>query len=163
VRQFIDVPFNSTKKGKEEIMSLMRRADLPVLGGSLLSDFFDDDRFLNSRWLNGRGIPAVNVKETDKKYELEFSAAGYDKNDFKISIDNGLLTVSAEKAEEKERKEGNYTRKEFECGSFSRSFALPTDTKETDISARYEGGVLKLDITKTNGSTDKPRKTIAVK
>jgi HSP20 family protein len=44
-------------------MSLVKRSDWPMIGGSLLSDFFDDDRFLNSPWLRGQNIPVLNVKE----------------------------------------------------------------------------------------------------
>ena len=143
-------------------MSLIKRSDWPTLGGSMLSDFFDDDGFFKSPWLGGRGMPAVNVKETDKNYEVELAAPGYDKKDFKISIDNGMLTVSAERQEEKEKKEDNYTRREFGCSSFSRSFNLPTNTNDEDIKASYEGGILKLNIAKKPETNGKARKAITV-
>jgi HSP20 family protein len=144
-------------------MSLIKRSDWPSLGGSLLSDLFDDEGFMNSRWLTGRNVPAVNVRETDKNYEVELAAPGYAKKDFNISIDNGVLTVSAERREEKEKKEDNYTRKEFGFSSFSRSFNLPVNTKEEDIDARYEDGVLKLMIPKKEEPNGRTKKAITIK
>jgi HSP20 family protein len=152
--------FQTNNKGGD--MSLIKRSNFPTLGGSILTDFFDDDRFLNSPWLGGRNMPAVNIKETDKDYEVELAAPGYDKKDFNISIDNGLLTISAERKEEKEKKEDNYTRREFGCSSFSRSFSLPTNTNEEDINARYEEGVLKLAIAKKTESDGKAKKAISI-
>ncbi len=144
-------------------MTLIRRSEWPsTLGGSLLSDFFDDDRFFNSPWLTARSMPAVNIRESDRSYELELAAPGYNKTDFNIEIDNGLLTVSAERKEEKEQKEDNYTRREFGYSSFSRSFNLPTNTNEEDINARYEEGILKLSIAKKGEEQGRSRKAITV-
>jgi HSP20 family protein len=144
-------------------MSLIKRSDWPsTLGGSLLSDFFDDDRFFNTPWLTGRSMPAVNVKENEKSFEIELAAPGYSKKDFNISIESGLLTVSAERREEKEKKEDNYTRKEFGFASFSRSFNLPQNTNEEDVNARYEDGILKLTIAKKDTPGAKPKKAITV-
>jgi len=145
-------------------MSLIKRSDWPsTLGGSLLSDFFDDDRFFNSRWLSGHNMPAVNVKETDKTYEVELAVPGYDKKDFNISVDNGLLTVSAEKREEKEQKQDNYTRREFGFTSFSRAFNLPVNTNDEDVQAKYEDGILRLTISKKEEPQGKLKKAIQVR
>lgn len=146
-------------------MSLIKRSDWPsTLGGSLLSDFFDDDeRFFSTRWLGGRNMPAVNIKETEKNYEVELAAPGYDKKDFNIAVDSGLLTVSAEKREEKEQKEDHYTRREFGFTSFSRSFNLPVNTNEEDVQAKYEDGILKLSISKKEGTQGKAKKAIQIK
>jgi HSP20 family protein len=144
-------------------MQLTRRSDFPTLTNTFLSDFFDDEKYLNSRWLNGRGMPAANIKETEKNYEVELAAPGYDKGDFNVSIEDGLLTISGERKNESESKEENYTRKEFECSTFSRSFALPANTNEEDINAKYEGGVLRLTIAKKGGTNGKARKAITIK
>ncbi|HMG93473.1 MAG TPA: Hsp20/alpha crystallin family protein [Chryseolinea sp.] len=143
-------------------MSLVKRSDWPH-GSSILADLFDNDRFFNSPWLSGRNTPAVNIKENKKNYEVELAAPGYDKKDFNISIDHGLLTVSAERREEKENKEDNYTRREFGFSSFSRSFNLPTNTNEENIDAKYTDGVLKLTIEKIGEPNGKPRKQISIK
>jgi len=143
-------------------MSLIKRSDWPILSGSMPSDFFDD-RFFNPSWSGGRAMPAVNIKENDKNYEVELAAPGYDKKDFSISLDHGLLTVSAEKREEKEQKEDNYTRREFGYSSFSRSFNLPTNTNEEHIDAKYIDGVLRLTIDKQENANGKSRKEISIK
>lgn len=145
-------------------MSLIKRSDWPsTLGGSLLSDFFDDERFFDSRWLSGRSMPAVNIKETDKTYEVELAVPGYDKKDFNISVDNGMLTVSAEKSEEKQQKQDNYTRREFGFTSFSRAFNLPVNTNDEDVQAKYEDGILKLTISKKEEPQGKLKKAIQVR
>lgn len=143
-------------------MALIRNSNWPTFRGSLLSDFFDDDRF-SSPWLKSSSVPAVNVKENDKAFEVEVAAPGFDKKDFNISVDNGLLTVSAERSEEKEKKDDNYTRREFGYESFSRAFNLPANTNEEDISAKYEEGILRLSIAKKNQPESKLRKAIEIK
>jgi HSP20 family protein len=145
-------------------MSLIKRSEWPLLGsGSWLSNFIDNDRFFDSDWLKKMNMPAVNVHETDKSYELELAAPGLSKKDFKITAEEGILTVSSEKKEEKEQKEKDYTRKEFEYSSFSRSFALPQNIDEEDIKAIYEDGILKLTIAKHVASQPKLKKAIEVK
>ena len=143
-------------------MSLVKRTDWPH-GNSLLADLFDNDRFFASPWLSGRNMPAVNIKENERNYEVELAVPGYDKKDFEISIDNGVLTVSGEKSEETEKKEDNYTRREFGFSSFSRSFNLPTNINEENIDAKYADGVLKLTIAKRQESNGKSRKQISIK
>jgi len=143
-------------------MSLVKRTDWPH-GNSLLADLFDNDRFFASPWLSGRNMPAVNIKENERNYEVELAVPGYDKKDFEISVDNGVLTVSGEKSEETEKKEDNYTRREFGFSSFSRSFNLPTNINEENIDAKYADGVLKLTIAKRQESNGKSRKQISIK
>jgi HSP20 family protein len=154
----------SKLKQKGGNMSLIKRSEWPLLGsGSWLSNFIDNDRFFDSDWLKKMNMPAVNVHETDKSYELELAAPGLSKKDFKITAEEGILTVSSEKKEEKEQKEKDYTRKEFEYSSFSRSFTLPQNINEEDIKATYEDGILKLTIAKHLASQPKPKKAIEVK
>lgn len=143
-------------------MALIRNSDWPTLRGSMLSDFFDDDVFPKSS-MGRRNMPSVNIKETEKTYELEMAAPGYNKKDFNISVENGMLTVMAEKQQEQERKEDRYTRREFGYESFSRSFNLPANTSEEDIHARYEDGILKLSISKKDPGTGNNKKAITVK
>ena len=145
-------------------MSLMKRSEWPLLAnGPWLSDFFDNDRFFDSDWLKQQSVPAVNVKETEKNFEIEVAAPGLSKKDFNITVDNGVLTISSEKKEEKEQKEKDYTRKEFSYSSFSRSFTLPENVNEDDVKANYEDGLLKLNIAKKVIATPKAKKAIEVK
>lgn len=108
-------------------------------------------------------VPAVNVRETDKAFEVEVAAPGLTKKDFKITAENGLLTISSERNEEREEKEKDYTRKEFSYSAFSRSFSLPENINEDDIKARYEDGILKLDISKKMINEPKTKRAIEVK
>jgi len=118
----------------------------------LLNEFFGDDWFRGVQ--TGTRVPAVNIHETNTSYELELAAPGLKKSDFKISVDGDVLTISAEKKEEKEEKHRKVTRREFNFTSFSRSFTLPDSVDADKIKASYEDGVLKLEL---------PKKEIAVK
>jgi HSP20 family protein len=140
------------------------KSDWPSLvKGSWLSDFFDNDRFFDSDWMKFRSVPAVNVKETDKAFEIEVAAPGLTKKDFNINVENRVLTISSEKKEEKEEKDKGYTRKEFSYASFSRSFTLPENVNENDVNARYEDGLLKLTLVKLALPKEKAKKAIEVK
>lgn len=145
-------------------MTLIKRSDWPSLvNGSWLSDFFDNDRFFDSEGLRRQSMPSVNVKESDKGFEIEVAAPGLNKKDFSINVDNGVLTISSEKKEEKEEKEKDFTRREFSYSSFSRSFTLPENVNEDDIKAAYEDGILKLNVAKKNVTVSKTKKAIEVK
>lgn len=144
-------------------MTLMKRSDWPsLMNGSWLSDFFDNDRFFDSDWMKRVSVPAVNVKESEKGFEIELAAPGLSKEDFNISVDNRVLTISSEKKEEKEEKNKEYTRKEFSYSSFSRSFALPENVIEDGIKAAYDKGLLTVSLVKKAIQQEKVRKAIAV-
>lgn len=123
----------------------------------LLTDFFDPDDLGFDRLLNKKWFPAVNVSEEDSKYEIELAAPGMRKHDFKLHVENGILTISSECKEEKEEKKKNYTRQEYKYQSFSRSFNLPENAMEDSIKAHYEDGVLKLEISKKAIIKSKPK------
>lgn len=93
--------------------------------------------------------PAVNVEETGEAYVIDVAAPGIDKKDFKVNLDNNVLTISSENnSNNKEEKDG-YVRKEFNYSSFSRSFTLPEDSEANRIEASHHNGVLKIHIPKT--------------
>ncbi len=92
--------------------------------------------------------PAINVMEREKEYKLELAAPGLQKSDFKIHIENHLLRISVEKKQEQSEEKENYTRKEFNYRSFSRSFELPQNVNAEQISASYENGVLNITLPK---------------
>jgi HSP20 family protein len=113
--------------------------------------------------LRVQSVPAVNIRETDKDFEISLAAPGLSRKDFDVSVDdNRVLTISSEKKEEKETKEKNYTRQEFSYSSFSRSFALPENVKEDDVNAKYEDGVLKVTLMKKAIPAQKAKKAIEV-
>lgn len=129
-------------------MSLIKRNNSLWGFSPMLSDFFGADDLTFDRLWKKDWVPAVNISEDDKKFEIEFAAPGMRKEDFKVNIENGVLRVSAERKEEKEEKKKNYTRQEYSYNSFSRSFTLPENAKEEDIKANYQDGVLRLNVAK---------------
>ncbi len=122
------------------------------------SNFFGDDDFFNDRfWMKAtQKEPAMNIKETEKEYQIELAAPGLTKEDFEIFIDNGYLNIYAEKSSEAEDKKENYTRKEFNYSSFKRSLLLPENVKEEEIKATYDNGVLKFNLKKIDMVLDTP-------
>ena len=114
---------------------------------SLMDDFFTDD--FSPSFATTSFFPQANIEETDKAFKLELAIPGQTKEDINVEVDNGLLTMSAEKEESKEEKEKNYTRKEYNYSSFKRSFTLPENVVTDNIEASYENGILTLIAPKT--------------
>lgn len=96
---------------------------------------------------NSKYSTPVNIKETEKDYVLEVVAPGFQKEDFKINLDNNTLTVSVEKAEEENQNE-KIIRKEYRYQSFSRSFTVDDKINSDGIAAKYLNGVLTLNLPK---------------
>ena len=95
------------------------------------------------------GSVNVNVKETDNLHQIQVSAPGYKKENFKIDINDSTLTISNKFSEEKSSEKEKYSHKEFRRSSFSRSFYLPENLKTDEITAKYEDGILYIDIPKS--------------
>jgi HSP20 family protein len=111
----------------------------------VFEDLFGDAYFKNDFAAH---VPSVNVSKEKEELHLELSAPGFSKEDIKVEVENGLLTISGSHKVEEENKEKTYYRKEFSYGSFKRSFNLPDEYNAENISARYENGVLKLVVPK---------------
>lgn len=129
-----------------------------------MDNFFADD-FFDNQWLEKKlkhTLPAVNIKETKNEFNIEFASPGFTKKDFKIDLDEDVLTVSAEKEQEKNIENEDYTRKEFSYNSFSRSFTLPKSVNSEKIDAKYNDGILKLSIPKKEKTKILPKKEIKV-
>ncbi|MDX5438546.1 MAG: Hsp20/alpha crystallin family protein [Pontibacter sp.] len=134
-------------------------------------DFFSDiDRFFNNdfflmpmqmRRQMESSMPAVNIRDKEKEYLIEVAAPGMKKEDFNIDMEEGMLTISSQKEEEKSEDKDDFKRREYNYSSFSRSFSLPDNVKPDDIKARYEDGVLKLTVPKRE-QQDKPKKKIKI-
>jgi HSP20 family protein len=138
---------------------------------SFVTDFFDADPFFRPSFLNFSGgaqsgwfpnIPSANIIENGKDYKIELAAPGLTKKDFKIEVDNDVLTISSEKKDEKEEKGDEFRRKEFSYQSFTRSFQLPENSVTDKIDAKYEDGILKLVLPKKTQSPPKQKKEIKV-
>lgn len=140
-------------------MTLMKRSSFPSLfNEGWLTDFFDNDRFFDSDLMKRvQAVPAVNVIEKDKEFEIELAAPGLTKKDFNITVENGILTIACEKEFEKEDKEKNFTRKEYSYTNFTRSFTLPENVKTDKLDAKYENGILKMILPKEVEVKVKPK------
>jgi HSP20 family protein len=114
-----------------------------------LGRFFDDNAWGFNGIQTGRQVP-VNIRETDKSYELEVIAPGLKKQDFQISLANDLLTISFQKKEDNasETKNNRWLHKEYDNQAFNRSFTLNNTVDGTRASARYEEGVLFVSLPK---------------
>lgn len=130
----------------------------PIQKKASFPTFFDDfftDRLLRhnlfpvTKDFTGFRTPAINVKESTTAYELAIAAPGMQKEDFRVDIENNLLTISTEKREEQLEEGAKYSRKEFGYFYFKRSFSLPKDRINTEnIEAQYNNGILKLNLPK---------------
>lgn len=135
-------------------MTLIKRNPNVPAFANFFDDFFAKDAF---NWNDknfadfGNTLPSVNVKETDQNFDIELAVPGMKKEDFKISLDRNILTISSEQKSETEEKNqnGKYTRREFNYNAFSRSFTLPSQVVDAEnIAASYTDGILKIVIPK---------------
>lgn len=129
-----------------------------------LNNFFDE--FFNElpafgKTVNNLFSPAVNIVETPEAYHLELNAPGRNKEDFQISVDKGLLTISYEKKEEAKNENVKVVRREFSFQSFKRSFTVDEKINAEAIEAKYENGLLKLLLPK-KAEQQQPVKTITI-
>ena len=97
-----------------------------------------------------------------KEISLELAAPGMKKNDFKVGVEDDVLTISAEREETKEENEEMYNRREFTYASFQRKFTLPETIDANKVTAKYEDGVLLLSLPKKPEAQPKPAKTIKI-
>jgi HSP20 family protein len=132
-----------------------------------LSNFFDDfftrDLFSwPSSSSTGTSIPKVNIYETEGEFHVEMAAPGMSKDDFKVELDNNMLTISSQKESEINDDKKNYQRREYIYQSFVRTFNLPDSAEAEKINAKYLDGVLNLVIPKKEEAKRKPLKTIKI-
>ncbi len=130
---------------------------------NLIDEFFGRD-LMDSIFSERTGIstPAVNVVENPDDFQIEVAAPGLEKKDFKIDLDNNVLTISSEKELKHEEQEGKYMRREFSYASFNRSFSLPEAVDSGKIKASHKDGILRITIPKKEEARRKPPKQIAI-
>ncbi len=125
---------------------------------NLFDDFFNDD-FPTFPVLSGRdplygkhakNLMKTDVRETENSYELDIDLPGFKKDEINVELKDGYLSISASKGLDKEQKdnEGKYIRQERYVGSCSRSFYVGDNMDAKDVSAKFEDGILKLDVPK---------------
>lgn len=122
---------------------------------ALINDFFEGE-FLPRHSHNRAGsLPATNIREDEKSFYVELAAPGMKKDDFKIELNENLLSIRTENKESREERKDRYTKREFNYTSFVRSFRLPEDVNIESIAASYVDGILSLEIPKV----ETPEKT----
>ena len=126
----------------------------------MFQNFFDSD--FNDFFSRRFSDPAANIIENSESFQLNLAAPGMKKDDFKINLENNILTISSEVEEEKLEEGKNYTRKEFSYGSFTRSFTLPKIIDLEKIRADYENGILKVLLPKKEESKLEIKKEIKI-
>ncbi len=118
---------------------------------NLVDDFFGEVPALFNESFNksvSNVFVPVNVKESEANYQFDVVAPGFDKNDFKVSVDGNLLTVSAERKTEEKKENEKQVRNEYRYRSFKRLFTLDEKTDAAGIDAKYINGVLTLNLPK---------------
>ena len=139
-------------------MALTRRGEFTNPYPSLWNKLFDDEFFNMNFSPSGTTLPSVNIRETIADFVVEVAAPGMRKEDFRVELDNNIMTISSERRETEgdKDKEGNYTRREFSYQSLQRSFTLPNTVHGDNISVQYKEGVLNIFIPKGEDAKQKP-------
>ncbi|HIT13378.1 MAG TPA: Hsp20/alpha crystallin family protein [Candidatus Scatomonas merdigallinarum] len=142
-----------------------------IFGEDLFDDMmdfpFEDEFFGRKNPLYGKrakNLMKTDVKETENGYELDIDLPGFKKEEVQASLENGYLTISASKGLDKDEKDkkGRYIRRERYSGAMSRSFYVGEGVEQKDIHAKFENGILKLTVPKTNAQKVEESKHIAI-
>ena len=129
-------PFREMEEMQSRVASLFgRRLPLKKDGG--------EEELTLTEW-----IPAVDIAEDDKEYTIKVELPGVNKEDVRVSVEGGVLSISGERKTEKEEKNKKYHRIERTYGSFARSFTLPEGTASDRVGAEFKDGVLKVHLPK---------------
>lgn len=130
------------------------QGDFPVVFQEMIDKFWTEEP---QKW-----NPSANISEREKDFKIDIAAPGIKKEDFKVEIENNLLTIQGERKEEVNEEKNKVTRKEFHYGSFKRNFALPETVDSEKINATYNHGILTLTIAKKESSLKEAKKAITV-
>jgi len=126
----------------------------------VFQNFFDNEfvDIFNRRFSD----PAANILDNADSFQLELAAPGMKKSDFKIHLENNVLTISSDVQDEKTEDGKNYTRKEFHYGAFTRSFTLPKTIDLEKITADYDNGILNVQLPKKDEARLDVKKEIQI-
>ncbi|EGK02175.1 Hsp20/alpha crystallin family protein [Dysgonomonas gadei] len=133
--------------------------------GSFFPTFFSN--YFNDEVLNSLGsayLPATNISENEKAFNIELSVPGFDKDDIKIEIEKDVLKISAQNEVKNEEKDENekVLRREFKKSSFTRSFTIPEDIDTDNISAVQKDGILQITLPKQDKAIEEKVKKIEI-
>ena len=141
-----------------------------IFGENLFDDWmdqFDKAFWNNSNPLYGKhakNMMKTDVREHDTGYELDIDLPGFKKDEIQVQLEDGYLTVCAEKGLDKDEKDkkGRYIRQERYAGAMQRSFYVGDAVTEEDIKAKYENGILSISVPKKDAKAADEKKTIAI-
>jgi HSP20 family protein len=142
---------------KAMLPTIAKRSYRPFYMGSI----FDDD-FFPVMPNNTSSMPAVNIKEDEKRFMLDLAVPGIDKKELKIDINEDVLTISSETKNESEENKDGYKRKEFSYSSFCRSFQIPENVSKDKIEANYKDGVLSVTLPKNEEEKHKISRQVKI-
>src|SRR5271165_636560 len=135
-------PFREIEEMQSRLASLIGRR-VPTPGGR-------EEAFGLTEWM-----PPVDIAEDDKEYTIKAELPGVSKEEVKVTVEGGVLSISGERKAEKEEKDKKYHRIERSYGSFVRSFTLPEGTSTDKIGAEFKDGILKLHLPKDEKAKSK--------
>ena len=138
-----------------------------VFGSDIFDDFMDFSFPDVNRELYGKhakNVMKTDVRELDNGYEIIVDLPGFKKDEIEVQLDNGYLNISAAKGLDKDEsdKKGKYIRKERYAGAMSRSFYVGDHITEDDIHAKFENGILQLDVPKKEAKAVETKKRVAI-
>jgi HSP20 family protein len=131
----------NTLKNRNEAYGLIPRSF-----NEMLDNFFFEGNYKNGN--NSVFVPQVDITEENEKFNIHLSAPGLSKNDFKVDLNDNILTISGERKFENKEEGKKYLVIETKYGAFSRSFRLPENIDIANISAEYKDGMLDISIPK---------------
>ena len=139
-----------------------------IFGENLFDDMFDMDAMFNNHrnelfGKRAKNLMKTDIRETEDSYELDIDLPGFKKDEIQIELQNGYLTISAEKGVDKDEqdKKGRYIRQERYAGAMSRSFYVGENVTIEDMHARFESGILQISVPK-NVQKQLPKKNVLV-
>ena len=127
---------------------------------SVVDDFLNTIPGLWNEGYNGINLAPVNIHETAEGYHLDVSVPGINKEEIKVNVDKGLLTISYDKKEENKSEDYKTVRREFSNRSFKRSFTVADQVNADAIQAKYENGILKLFLPKKEQVKETPKQVV---
>ena len=143
-----------------------------IFGDNLFDDDWMDFPFDRDFWgkknplygKNANRVMKTDIREHDRGYELDVDLPGFKKDELKVELENGYLTISAAKGLDKDEqdKQGKYIRRERYAGAMQRSFYVGDAVTEEDVKAKFEDGILRLSIPKKDAKAVETKKTIAI-
>lgn len=124
----------------------------------LMKDFFGNEGYCDDY----NAIPEANISKNKTKYQIELAVPGLEKKDIKVEIDKDVLMVRHESSEKKENENSKYSRREFRYNGFTRTFIIPESVDDSKMKAKYENGILILELPKKPKSEVEQKREIRI-